>query len=682
MIRYSVAIFLSAWLVFSIQPLTARYLLPAFGGTAMVWTASMMFYQIGLLLGYLYAHALRTMFQPRVSWMFHQCGLLAALLLLRFSTLEAIEPNEHLVLGVVTHLSFAVGIPFLTLSGTAPLVQAWFSTTENHKNTYRLYAFSNAGSLLALVSYPFAVESFSLAIQSKIWQVSFVFLVILMAIAGTQLAKYATWPKANQDTVALNEISLTQVVCWCLLAATASACLMATTNVLCLEVASYPFLWVLPLTLYLISFVICFEWPNLYRRRWVIPVLVGAFFGGVLLLHLGPNANLSFQSFGFGAVIFAVSMACHGELHRIRPSTGFLTLYYVCIALGSALGSIFAVVVAPRVFDHYYEFHISLLVCLLILSGFTLADFFASRLPSVRWLYAAIFSCIVAASPVACSWLFLASTRTQKDLVFRERNEYGIVTIRDQDGYRKMFNGKTHHGGQFLNTEKKWLPSAYYSSGSGADLAFSNARSRQETLAVGVIGLGTGSLLSYAKPNDKFRFYEINPLAVDSAKQHFSYLSNHDSPIIIGDGRQQLKRELANGKQHAFDLIFVDAFSSDSIPVHLLTQECVELYLRHLSDSGILVFHITNKFVDLLPVLKSVNDEFELVSCLVLHENLEFDLRTRWVLMTKNSASLRKFDFENAHFDWAQAIRPVAWTDEVSSLAPLVNWAGRIDSGE
>ena len=644
----------------------------------------MMFFQFALLGGYLYAHLLRRVFKPRMSFIVHSLALAGSFFFLDLDSLRIATPSSNIGVSVSKELCFAVGLPFTFLSATSPLIQAWQSVSQSDVKTYRLYAFSNMGSLAALLAYPLLVERIGLTAQATTWRFAFLSIILMTFFCGLQVWNSQTWThNSNKNDLSSTKASWKwgQLISWLCVAASASALLISTTNILCREVAAYPFLWVLPLTLYLLSFIVCFEKPHYYQRLIFVSLLAVAAFGSVLLLHLGPNAGLFWQVFGFGALVFSGCMVCHGELYRMKPPARSLTLFYLMIATGGAIGSGFANLIAPYLFNHFYEFHLSICACLLI----PVSKMFAERISivtngtKVNLSYSVVLLAMTGAMPVLCSLYFLSNSKLQPHQIIRWRNEYGILSVEQVENYRKMFNGQTNHGGQHLDSALEFKPNAYYSEGSGVDLAFRLARSQNNKLSIGVIGLGTGSMLSYGAPQDNFRFYEINPLCVAAAGSFFTYLDNDKAEVVIGDGRLEIEKENKSGKRHQFDILFVDAFSSDSIPVHLLTQECVEVYLNNVSENGIIVFHITNKFIDLLPVITSITNNNDLSKVLIHHENQEFDLKTKWVLASKNESLFEYEWVQQETKPWPKDIKEVKWTDERSSVASLVVWSKKLD---
>ncbi len=540
MIRYGLTIFLSAFLLFQIQPIVAKFILPWFGGTSTVWTTCMMFFQVVLLLGYLYAHLLRRLFSPKVAWLIHVVLLVTATLVavwLRAIPPESLKPDggENLTVAIVKLLAITLGLPFLVLASTGPLVQAWHSTSHGGR-TYRLYAVSNLGSMLALLTYPFIFERvFRLDDQALIWTSGFVLFAALCALSGWQAAGLNSWvgsQSSGENEAAIpNEISASRILIWVVLAMSPSMMMMATTNLMCQEVASIPFLWILPLTLYLLSLIVCFDRPSLYRRIIFTPLLIVSSVVAVLILHAGNQLSLLPQVIGLAVVCFSCSMSCHGELERLKPAPRNLTLFYLVISVGGALGGLFVVAIAPRIFVEFNEFHVGLLASLGIVLTTTILDARTSTTRKTSLVWTSSLGTLVAMSCVICSFLYLIDTSFHPGLLARARNEYGLVQVFEKplcewekglpaehdELYRVMINGRTVHGGQLVEGPDKMKPSGYYVQGSGPSLAFEAMRSdpsRQErALNIGVIGLGTGSLVTWGQPQDKFWFYEINPLS-------------------------------------------------------------------------------------------------------------------------------------------------------------------------
>jgi hypothetical protein len=707
MLRYGLTIFLSAFLLFQIQPIVAKFILPWFGGTSTVWTTCMMFFQVFLLLGYFYAHLLRRLFTPRLAWSVHLGLLVAASLVavwLRAIPPDSLKPDggENLTFAIVKLLTITLGLPFLVLASTGPLVQAWHSISHGGR-TYRLYAVSNLGSMLALLTYPFLFERiFRLYDQANIWTGGFILFAVLCAASGWQTAGRTSWvgstPSDEIENSKFYEINGFRILIWIVLAMSPSIMMMATTNLMCQEVASIPFLWILPLSLYLVSLIICFDRPAIYRRIVFTPLLIASSVIAVLIVHAGNQLSLLPQVLGLAVVCFSCSMCCHGELERCKPPTRHLTLYYLMVAVGGALGGLFVVAVAPRIFVEFNEFHVGLLASLGIVLTTTLVDARAASARRTFSVWATSLGTVIAIACVICSFIFLIDPGFHPGLLARERNEYGLVQVFEKplcewdkslsserdELYRVMINGRTVHGGQLVKGPDKMKPSGYYVQGSGPSLAIEVLRAdparKGQGLNIGVIGLGTGSLVTWGQPQDRFWFYEINPLSDRLAREYFTYLdeSKNQCQVIIGDGRIQLERQLSQVGPLEFDVLFMDAFTSDSIPVHLMTRESFKLYWQHLRDDGILVAHITNRFVDLRPVVYSLAVESGYTPILIEHA-VGTQYQTRWVLITKNQRVLESELITSARLPWPEKMRSIVWTDDFASLAQVVDWSFSLD---
>ena len=692
MFRYGLTIFLSAFLLFQIQPMIARFILPWFGGTAAVWTTCMMFFQTVLLLGYLYAHILRRNFRPVVAWSIHLVVLAIAAALVSVVPTEGLKPTgqEHLTLGILTVLAATIGLPFFVLSTTGPLIQAWQSTSHQGQSPYRLYGLSNLGSMLALLTYPFLIESwFPLADQAMIWTIGFFVFTVCCCWSGWQALKYSQWrEKSESDSQSDSAPSMVRVFSWTVLAMTASIVLLATTNLLCQEVASFPFLWILPLALYLASFIICFDRPALYRRIVFTPLLIVGAIASIVLVHLDVLAGLGLQIAGLATVCFAASMTCHGELERLKPASKFLTSFYLWVSVGGALGGVFVCIAAPNWFDGFYEFHIGLGISLIVaLFAIMVANYSdagdgqSSTNKIGGWMLA--LGLFVALGVVACSLVYFLDPSYHEGVVYRGRNEYGLSSVLDDGTTRRFINGRIGHGAQSLDPEQAANSVGYYVEGSGVAVAFQSLRNSRSggSLKSGVVGLGAGAMASWLASEDEMIFYEINPMVERIARDHFDFLSQSkgDCQVVLGDGRIQLQRELEQTGSHGFDLLFMDAFASDSIPVHLLTAESFDLYFDHLKPDGILIIHITNRFIDLRPVLlqhaKDRNIDPILIDCQPEGQSV----KTRWVLFTRNRDVLQSSFVADAKRDWPDDLEPLGWTDDFGSVVGLLDWSAGVD---
>jgi len=439
-----------------------------------------------------------------------------------------------------------------------------------------------------------------------------------------------------------------------------------------------------------LSFIICFDRPALYRRRIFFPLLVVGTIGAIGLVHAGVHVGLLLQVSGLATACFAASMTCHGELERLKPTADYLTGFYLWIAFGGAVGGFFVAVVAPMIFTGFLEFHVGLVICLLVALGAVIwsapkSSMESGEMPVGRINFANVsmtIGIVVALSCVVVSLKHFLDLSSTRGLVFQGRNEYGLVSVVDVGPYRTIINGRIEHGGQRVELGRELEQTSYYVSGSGVGVAFDSYRSQSDLdLNVAVIGLGAGSMATWLEPNDRIVFFEINPMVKFVAQNYFSFLKDTrgEATVKLGDGRVELQNEAADPTAPKYDLIVIDAFSSDSIPIHLLTSECIELYLQRLQPDGILVAHITNRFIDLLPVFLQHADEQELTPILIDYKSPDNRINTHWVLLTKNDAVVRSEAVQSLQSQLPEGIKRVRWTDDYSSVAALLDWSTGVD---
>jgi len=688
--RYSIVVFLGAFLLFQVQPLIAKVILPWFGGTAAVWNTCMMFFQIALLLGYLYAHSLRVLLKPSTSWIVHSIVLLVALLTLPVLPSETLKPENYSSLSgeIVKVLALSVGLPFFVLSTTGPLIQAWQSVSHGAANSkgknsspYRLYALSNIGSLLALISYPFLFEpNLSLQSQSWLWSGLFLAFVTMCIYSGLQVRGFDSWHTESIKEKSPDKVGAGRMILWLLLAMLPSMMLLATTNLMCQEIASVPFLWILPLALYLISFIICFEKPQWFHRGFFLPLLLIGVTAGVAVALINVHASASLQIALLSLSLFACGMTCHGELERLKPHTSQLTLFYLFVSLGGSLGGIFVVLIAPRVFVGFPEFQLALMGTLLL--GVAIPCFSNSISYAKKFVIG--LSAILIGGIVVASFMATMSRQDAEDVLVDGRNEYGIFSVEKYKDRRIFISGKIDHGSQIYYPEPSLEPHSYYANGSGfsisvktqRDLAALESPSRKG-VQIGVLGLGIGSMLSWAEPEDQFVFYEINPQVEKIAREWFTFLPTLDSQceVIIGDGRIMLEKETSRGLSRQFDVLAIDAFSSDSIPIHLLTDECFDVYQKHLKEDGILLFHVSNRFINLKPVLFAMAKKKGLSATYIVHESsTPGHSGSDWIVVSNEKvANHRRISSVAINYD-LPANAPL-WTDDFASLAPVIDWS-------
>ncbi len=888
MIRYAITIFVSAFLLFQVQPLIGRFILPWFGGGPSIWTTCMLFFQLLLLGGYLYSHWLSTSLGVRAQVVMHTVILAASLLFLPIIPSDGWKPvpERSPSWQILLLLLATVGGPYFVLSTTGPLLQRWFSRTSPDKSPYRLYALSNLGSLLALLSYPFVFEPWMRLRQQAVnWTVAYFLFAGLVVWCAIRLWKQlgdttrdiqnytvdrstantkVELPAVDGESPIAASPRWWQMLLWVGLSACGSALLLATTNQLCIDVATVPFLWVLPLSIYLLSFIICFDNPRWYDRRVF----------GLMLLLIAPaacwvlakesNAEILDQVLIYSVVLFACCMACHGELVQSRPHPQHLTLFFVLISAGGALGGLFVALIATKFFLGYWEYQISLMASVVVtLSawcahriwlrktspglwlwvcsataqvaalGYYLYDPLAEvttnldrnlyigvysflqmvglattvafeknvaflkrtwivlTVPQLAWLFGYAFvqwpewmtwkigvaitvgtflpplmsslalgiiadsddrsqriflrivwliiavsyltafwfhgwfevwqlevvasACVVSLlldavirkfrsskAPSWGLWFWLPAgsliallgiqlveliREDNRNLTHVSRNFYGVLKVRYKDvadskheefgGKFTLSHGQIVHGFQFTNDYWKRQPTTYYGRDSGIGIAIRLGRklaesADQHALRVGVVGLGTGSLAAYGESGDHFRFYEINPDVLALSDKIFSYLK--DSPaetkVVLGDARITMEREIDAGQSQQFDVLAIDAFSSDAIPVHLLTTECGAVYRQQLRPGGILALHVSNRFLDLVPVARGLAESLGWQAIQIDSDDDDSSgvFGANWILITNNEEIVSNEEIKRTQLPWDKSAGKLSWTDDYSGL--------------
>jgi hypothetical protein len=704
---YGLAVFVGAFLLFQVQPLIAKYILPWFGGAPSVWTTCLLFFQAMLLAGYAYAHGLTKFCGVRRQALVH-CGLLGASLLLLPMIPSAEwkpQPEDAPTLRILLLLAATIGAPYFLLSATAPLVQSWFGQAFPGRSPYRLYALSNAGSLLALVSYPFVFEmAFRLPTQSWLWSAAYAgFLALCSFCAWRLLARRAEQGSAVGEVLSVSQGApraeservktpprIADVAFWITLSALGTIMLMATTNRLCQEVASVPFLWILPLSLYLLTFIICFDHPGWYRRSWCALGVIAAIGLAAAVTVQEDAFPLAAQLAIYGYILFVCCMTCHGELVQARPGVRHLTLYYLMISTGGVLGGVFVALAAPRVFSAYYEFGLGLAACCLVVLFVYRRDAIQELGPHLRpqaWrraLAASAMTGMIIALGIPALGAF--SRQGDETQVLAKRNFYGVLRVDRCDAQTphldrlKLVHGKTVHGVQFQLPEKRRVATAYYAPEGGVGQTMQALRQLRPTMRVGVVGLGVGTLAAYAEAGDRFTFYEIDPKVEDIARQNFRFLSEAQErgavcEVRLGDARIVLEHELSHAAEAPYDLLVIDAFSSDAIPVHLLTAECFQLYWGRLTPDGVLAVHVSNRYVDLTPVVRHhANVTGKKAYFLPYQPTAEAmrdgaALASHWIVVSGNSRFLNDAALSAVQRPWPKGSRTsLCWTDDFSNL--------------
>lgn len=669
---FLIIIFFSACLLFQIQPMLTKELLPLFGGSATVWSASLLFFQSILFFGYLYAHLLSKL------QLKSQCLMHALLLGMSvFFTFKADYPDTsqstYPAFQVILILIQQIGLAFFLLASTSVLLQKWFFKISNRDVPYHWYSLSNLGSLIALISYPLFVEvNFPVSQQKTYWLAAFGILVILKFILMTSI-KSSELPIAKTNKPEnKNNIAFKTLMLWTALSATGTLMLIATTHMLSTNIPPMPFVWILPLVIYLVSYTYSFSSQGAYKRSLLSPFLLFAIAAGLMMYFVGSQFNAISQLAMFSFILLICCLVCHGELRAHAPNDENMTLFYVAISLGGALGSVFSTFLAPLLFQRLTEYVLGLL-CVLLLFVWCSKNKQTSIL-SIK----AYAGWSVAIGIFAFVYLNVESSFSQFD-VENKRNFYGYLSVKDirvkNINERRLIDGTTVHGSQPL-THKSNINSSYYHAGSGIAHSFSYLH-QKDNLNIGVIGLGAGVLASYSRLSDKFSFYELNPAVYEMASKYFTYLDDAKGAIevTINDGRIALtKRE--NHQDSLFDALIIDAFSSDVIPAHLLTQEAFELYWQNLKQDGLLILHISNNHIDLMPVLQAHKKQFKkgLIQFQKLGEQ-KASFASDWVVLTSDERFLTTFNFyKNDKAPKNIANSPITWTDQHYSLLPLIKF--------
>ncbi len=634
------------------EPAAAKALLPKFGGAAGVWIACILFFQAALLLGYLYAYAL-TRFLPRIGQAAVHIALLAASAFL----LPWAPPGGSASLGgqplwaILVALAASIGLPFFVLSATSPLLQSWYGGAM----PYRLFALSNAASLAALLAYPAIVEPrWALSMQFRGWSELYLVFAALCAACAV-VAKPAPQPKLASSGARL-------AVTWIALAACAAVLWPAVANHLSQEVAAIPFLWVLPLSVYLLTFILCFEGRGWYRPhlfRWLLPLACAAIAWRLGLQ--GSAGGIAWEVPIFLAALFVCCMFCHGELARLKPEPKEgLPFFYLMVAAGGAVGAAFVSLFAPNVFHTYLELPIGVAAC------FILSLPLLYRRGSPRQLLRISFV-------AAAAFVFVNGYSSGMQAVRRTRNFYGTLLVTDtgstpEDAMRRLYNGKVLHGAQYLAPDRSRIATAYYAPETGIGQVMRWLRGANPW-RVALVGLGTGTLAVYGRPGDSYRFFDINPAVIDTAWHDFRFLSESGAKVetVARDGRLGLSAEAPR----SLNLIALDAFSGDSIPVHLLTREAFRLYFERLAPGGVVAIHVTNLYLDVPAVIRAAAES--LGKPLVLIHNVSNADRavqaTDWAILANRREDLSAIEPFAAELP-ARRVR--AWTDEYSNLFEIL----------
>jgi hypothetical protein len=677
MFVYAATIFLSAFLLFQVQPMIAKFVLPWFGGSAAVWSASLLFFQLLLLLGYLYAHCLIRYLKPKQQITVHLTLLLISLATLPIIPKDYWKPvgGSDPLLGILLLLGATIGLPYTLLSATSPLLQAWYLRTKANVIPYRLFALSNFGSMLALLSYPFLVEpNIALRLQARIWSVAFAAFAVACGLAA--------W-KSRSGTDALQAAAqedappprFSTILLWISLAACASTLLLATTSHLTQNVAPIPLLWIAPLSIYLLTFILAFESDKIYQSWLFLPlglVALGAFTYGMSEYENNSDVIKRLIPMLCGA-LFIACMVCHGELAKRKPHPRYLTLYFLMVSVGGAIGGLFVALLAPRIFPNYWEMPIAIFTLgVLIAIVLSYDDAGQPRPLAVR------ASLLIVALSFGV-YLARLERRANQEYILAARNFYGVLRVRDDPpdegtgGVRVLIHGTINHGTQILGPGGGRIPTSYFGDTSGISRAI-HAKGEAGPIRIGILGLGAGVTATLARAGDTLHYYEINPLIFQIAQTKFDFWKDcpADKHLYFGDGRLTLEgmRESEN-----LDFLAMDAFTSDAVPMHLLTREAYVTYARHMKPDGILAVNISNRYLDLEPIMAQAAQEMGWSGILVYDEGTSepYYVSNTWVLLSKSPAVFAHPNFQDGSTSSLQPRKGFrTWTDDYSNIIQIL----------
>jgi SAM-dependent methyltransferase len=679
MILFYAVVSLSAFLLFLVQPIIAKQILAWFGGSAAVWTTSLVFFQCALLAGYAYADiATRKLKPPSISKL-HIGFALLCLVALPIIPSVGWKPSgeEAPISRILLLLTVVIGLPYVLLSTTSPLVQSWFARAYPGRDPYRLFAVSNAASLIALVGYPFLLEpNAGTRTQAWIWSGLFAVFVALLCVLAWNMRAIGSENNAipaAQNESFLSEIpqkklqSSGQVLRWLGYSATGSILLLSVTNHLSHNIPSVPLMWIVPLTIYLITFILTFDGRGWYTRSAFIgPSVIAIAAMGWLLLDKDYQFDLQVQTIVYAIGLFVCCMLCHGELVAAKPQAAGLTQFYLCTSIGGAIGSVFVGILAPLALPGFYEMSLALVCVALVIVSLAHTQY------SSLWKIPAF--CVLGGA-LAISYLQIS--RDRENTLAISRNFYGALKVKTygtpntDDHFNRLVHGAILHGEQYTHEKWKRSPTTYYTPTSGVGRITEAKKAASPQIRLGMVGLGVGTYAAYGRADDYVKFYEIDPNVLTLARSHFSYLpqSLAKVEVAIGDARLTLERESAQN----FDVLAIDAFSSDSIPTHLITAEAVEVFLKHLKPDGVLAFHVSNRFLDLPPVLDALANHHKLQAMMIedpAQKDNGLHSSSTWVMLARTNAPFVPL----AGMLTALPPQPTwrMWTDDYSNLTQVL----------
>jgi len=728
---HCVALFLGAFLLFAIQPMFTKMILPLLGGTPAVWNTALMFFQGMLLAGYLYAHLLSRLDRVRWQVLIHASVLAIGLLFLPVHVAwpQATSGGTHPVAWLVALLTFSIGLPFFAVSATAPLLQRWFSQSGHvhAADPYFLYVSSNVGGLVALLAYPVVIEPlFGLSVQSRAWMIGYAMLTLTIVLCSISLRAFrgsessvvvGAAPGPGEGASALSDkITWGARAHWLVLSFVPSALLLAVTLHISTDVASVPLLWVVPLSLYMLTFIIVFARRPILKHKWMLTLQIPIY--ALLAVSFTRLDLLPIFALDL-AMLFVTAMVCHGELVRHRPAADRLTEFYLWMSAGGLLGGVFCVLVAPLLFSSVLEYPLILAIACLVRPGSSGGGWRQSVLDGVLAALVAlsysfvqgfvdagavnqlgvagpvlVYIALAAAfysfrnrplrlalgfAPIIFGTVFHAEDAGHR--LYRHRSFFGVYAVYSDPGgnVHSLYHGNIVHGDEYMDEASVRMPTSYYNQEGPLGQVFEAMRASRPMKRVGCVGLGTGTTACYQEPGQAMTFFEVDPAMVRIARNPtlFRYLelARPAVDIVIGDGRQSVTK-VADG---TFDLIVLDAFSSDAIPVHLLTREALAMYMRKLTPGGIVLFHISNRYVNLEPVLANLTADAGWSALVEDYEPNASDSgghasRSTWVAVARDSSDLALL----AEDDGWRSLTPDAavglWTDDYSNMFRTLVW--------
>lgn len=688
------AAFLGAFLLFLVQPLLGKAILPWFGGASAVWSLCLVFYQTGLLAGYAYAHLIARRLPLVTGVVLHSALLLAAAMLVPItpSAVWKPGPGDDPALAILTLLTLCAGAPYALLAATAPLIQSWYAAASGGAAPYRLYAVSNAGSLGALAAYPLLVEpTLGVSWQGWLWSGGFAAFAVVCIAAGWQCVRTRAGgadqssPPENAAAVA-PAARLIDRALWLLAPAATTALLVSATTFITQDVASFPLLWIVPLAIYLLSFILAFDSPR-WRLRWVWTATAAvACVLCALVWELSDAFPLGVQLGSHFLLLFSLCMLLHTELFARRPPPQGLTGYYLAISAGGALGGTAIALASPFVLPQRLELPAIVALAWAVQFGVLYTDERSSLYRGGRyWSWGVMLGLYVNFIAV----MLLMGPPPDAQVVARARNFYGELIVLDQHpageppaaARRQLRHGRIQHGRQMLEPDLAAAPTSYYVIESAIGRVLTQME-RPDGRRLGAVGLGAGTLAAYGRPGDLLTFYEINPQVEELARRHFTYLSESQAEVqvVLGDARLVLEQEVAAGAPR-LDVLALDAFSGDAVPAHLLTVEAFRMYFERLAPEGVLAVHISNRYLELARLLRGLAEEFEVEAQYVSYRPDAQDAAEKaraaasvWVLLSETPGVVRSFGVGQPIEFVESSAPPVVWTDDYSNILQLVTF--------